>query len=524
LQVALLWDILDMTLEKPSRLSRLHDDLVSKLSRRVSSEQENHAIDDDLDTASRLLESSMPRNGAARAWLSVYPDGRVIDFSARAGELLGLVRQGDYVAGLENRLARLGSGYAVLQLETASTEAITFQATRLADSRTWHLDEALPVTTPGLRETLIVNWRLTQGEADMAEALLRGESTDTIATTTGRTVGTVRQIIKGLLSKMEVSSQAQAVARMATLAIARATLGPDASRPVPSRQIIRTANGDAIGVWRFGDPDGIPVLFIHGALFGVVGRPLAAEEARMFGLQILAPERPGYGATPLPPGADPVALTAQQAVAILDTLQIAKVDVLAHDVGSVSAFALARACPDRVRSITCAPATPPMLGWSQTADMPPLHRVSAFAAQKAPALMEKLVLLGLGRIAREGLAAIPRLVFADSAHDRELFMSPEALPVLEHMHHFGLEQDAQGFVQDMFVTNRDWSSWLAAIPCPVVLMHGALSRTVSAQALHMMAARLPNARLQIVPDAGHTLPISHPTHALRTILSMDRSH
>jgi pimeloyl-ACP methyl ester carboxylesterase/DNA-binding CsgD family transcriptional regulator len=509
-----------MNKETPSRLSRLHDDLMSKMSRRLSAEPAEDAIGEDLDTASRLLEGALPRAGTSRAWLSVYPDGRVIDFSARAGELLGLDRQGDRVAGLDDRLARIESGYAVLQLDMVTSGALTFQAVRLTDTRTWHLDEALPIATPGMRETLILNWRLTQGEADMAEALLRGETTEAIAEATGRTVGTVRQIIKGLLSKMDVGSQAQAVARMATLAIARATLGPDPTGAAPSRQIIRTPAGDAIGCWRFGDPDGRPVLFFHGALFGVVGRPQAAQEAQMFGVQLFAPERPGYGATALPEGADPVALGVQQAIAILDALQLPRVDVLAHDVGSVSAFALARACPDRVRSITCAPATPPMLGWSQTADMPPLHRVSAFAAQKAPALMEKLVFLGLGRIAREGLAAIPRLVFADSAHDRDTLMSPLAMPVLEHMHHFGLEQDATGFVQDMFVTNRNWSAWLPAITCPVVLMHGALSRTVSAQALRVMADTLPNARLQIVPDAGHTLPISHPTHALRAILSL----
>lgn len=89
-----------------------------------------------------------------------------------------------------------------------------------------------------------------------------------------------------------------------------------------------------------------------------------------------------------------------RARAILDSEGIGRVQLIAHDVGSVYAFAFAHSHPGRVSSILCAPATPPMMGWAQTADMPPLHRVSAFAAQKAPAMMEMLVRIGLQRIAR----------------------------------------------------------------------------------------------------------------------------
>ena len=239
----------------------------------------------------------------------------------------------------------------------------------------------------------------------------------------------------------------------------------------------------------------------------------------MFGVDVIAPERPGYGDTHLPAGADPIALAVDRARAILDVENISRVQIMAHDVGSVYAFAFARAHPDRVSGIICAPATPPMTGWSQTADMPPLHRVSAFAAQNAPAVMEVIVKLGLKRIQREGLLAIPRLIFADSDHDRTAMQRPEAYPILENLYLSAVEQRASGFLQDMFVTNLNWSSWLPQIICPVALLHGRESRTVSEHALRTTCAALADATLTIIPDAGHTLPITHPTHALRHALA-----
>lgn len=91
----------------------------------------------------------------------------------------------------------------------------------------------------------------------------------------------------------------------------------------------------------------------------------------------------------------------------------------------------------------------------------------------------------------------------------------QAWPVLEQLYQTASTQDAAGFVQDMFVTNRKWSDWLPDITCPVRLLHGQKSRTVSEKALRRMCAILPDAALTVIPDAGHTLPISHPEHILR---------
>ncbi|NAZ36298.1 alpha/beta fold hydrolase [Rubellimicrobium sp. CFH 75288] len=509
-----------MTRIPPRRFARLHDALIAAIGRHVEDAPVPAAAD--LHAARTLLSDLPPPAVTPRAWLNVRADGRVTDCNARAAALFALRGRGTIVPGVAAALARPPELRRVFWLETAGGGVLLVQATALPDSRSWHLVEAPPAGSDWLGQIMAALYGLTPREVTIALGLLAGGTAETIAAEEGRTLGTVRQAIKGLLAKMGVRSQAQAIARMATLAVAGAACQTDALALTPGPPAFRqtvAAAGPAT-VWRLGESGGQPLLFLHGALYGVLGRPQAAAEARLFGFDVIAPVRPGYGEVPLPAGADPVALAVEQAVGILDALGIGRAIILAHDVGTVYACAVAAAHPGRVAGLVAAPVTPPMDEPGQIAGMPPRHRLYAVAAQRVPHLMESLVRLGLRRVALEGASAIPRLVFAGCDHDHDVMADPAALPVLEHLHDFALEQDARGFIADMFVTNRDWSAKLQEVTCPVVLLHGARSRTVSLSAVRRMAERLPRCDLVVVEEAGHTLPLSHAALPLRAALRL----
>lgn len=510
-----------MNVRRLQNLAKQHERLLGALAERLDGPGITEVSEHDWAHATQLLMQSHSRADSQNVWLLVQADGRMIDCSANAAALFGLNNLGDYVHDVADRLSRSRNQTEILAVSTITGNLVILQATAMPDGAAWQLEETQSTLSPDYHAAIVAIWGLTPVEAEIAQALFKGQSAEQIAAHSARTIGTVRQIIKALLGKMQVRSQAQAVAQLASVALA-GTPRHTVSQDLPRRLQVSTP-GDRVGTityWRYGDPSGRPTLFFHGALFGITGHPDVCRDARLFGFDVIAPERPGYGVTHLPANSDPVELTIARAKAILDSLAIDRVLVWAHDVGSVYAFAFARRYPDRVSGILCAPATPPMMGWSQTSDMPPLHRVSAFAAQKAPAMMEMLVKIGLHRISREGLSAIPRLIFADSEHDREVLLRPEAYPVLEQLYNAASTQDAVGFVQDMFVTNRNWSDWLPGVACPVHLLHGQKSRTVSEKALRSMCARLPDAALTVIPDAGHTLPISHSEQIMRHAFQM----
>lgn len=499
-----------------------YEALLDRLAGRMTGTAAVALASEDVAAVERMLKELQPRAPGRRLWVVVRADGSVIDCNAAAAARLGIGRPGERIEGLDHRLDDSSRPWDIIALPALSGETVLCHATRRPESQHWLLEEAALEITPEFTIQIARLWRLTPAESGVAEALLHGETAEGVARRTGRTVGTVRQLIKALLTKLDVHSQAQAVARLALIARAHgAQAEAEAPRLVKRLHTHRDAANHALHCWRYGEGGGLPVLFFHGALFGIAARTRLPVEARLFGLDILAPERPGYGETPLPAGVDPVALAVERARAAMTAEGMDRVLLMAHDVGTAYAFAFARRFPRQVTGIICGPATPPMTGWAQTADMPPLHRISAFAAQTAPALMAAMIRLGLKRIEREGLRAIPRLVFADSTHDREVLLRAEAYPVLEALYLSVIEQRATGFEQDMFVTNRNWSDGLGAIRCPVRLLHGARSRTVSESALRTLAASLPDAAVAVIPEAGHTLPITHPTHAFREALRLN---
>ena len=67
------------------------------------------------------------------------------------------------------------------------------------------------------------------------------------------------------------------------------------SLPERSSQVLRLADGRQIGFAEYGDPEGQPVLAIHGTPGSRLMFALTDATARQRRLRIVAPERPGYG-------------------------------------------------------------------------------------------------------------------------------------------------------------------------------------------------------------------------------------
>jgi pimeloyl-ACP methyl ester carboxylesterase len=59
--------------------------------------------------------------------------------------------------------------------------------------------------------------------------------------------------------------------------------------------VLRLKDGRALGYAEFGDPNGAPVIALHGTPGSRLMFALADQAARERGLRIIAPERPGYG-------------------------------------------------------------------------------------------------------------------------------------------------------------------------------------------------------------------------------------
>lgn len=105
-----------------------------------------------------------------------------------------------------------------------------------------------------------------------------------------------------------------------------------------------------------GDPDGRPVILLHGfpqshrAYDGVAARLAAAPVP----LRLIAPDQRGYspGARPTDPAAYALPALAADVVGLLDAYGIEHADIVGHDWGAMVAWYLAVRYPERVRTLT----------------------------------------------------------------------------------------------------------------------------------------------------------------------------
>lgn len=389
----------------------------------------------------------------------------------------------------------------------------------------WHPGHIeLPPVAESFREAFALSAR----EMEILCGLVMGESAGSLASMSGRSVGTVRQQIKSLLAKLGVGSQVEAVALVARagymLAACPALRVESVSSDAVSHAAFLAADGRVVAYRRWGSPWGVPVLVVHGALFGIAELDAERTLARQMGLMCLAMERPGYGRTQFPQKGDVQQVMLDDAIALLDHVGVKRCVVLAHDVGTVIAMRLAERAPERIAAIVAAPVTPPMEGWRQTAHMPASLRIHAFASQRFPRLTDILVDLGMRHVRQAGFQSFPKLVFKDCPHDLEIWNAPERLHSAAGACALIAAQDAQGFKHDMHLTNQDWRELAQRVRVTVHLLHGRRSQTVCAQAVERLHQQLAQSSLEIVEDAGHSLPLSHFPMVLERVRALADVH
>jgi pimeloyl-ACP methyl ester carboxylesterase/DNA-binding CsgD family transcriptional regulator len=453
--------------------------------------------------------------------------GRLVSQNAAAAQRLGLMpgaNLGDIALSPQSAQRFLvgqdGGAVPLLVADPAGATIFLFGQS-VEDDGSLLLKEVQRGIDAGIRARLAEAAGLIASEGQLLKGLLQGRSVQAIARDLGRTEGTVRQQLKSIMAKMGVNSQQQLISTAYALSLMHQQTRPctTLAAPVVQGATLHDGGHGVVGLHTFGPADGLPVLFVHGALFGIAALPGMQDAAQTLGLRIIAPERPGFGHTALGDNADPVAMATQQALDILDALALPRVVVLAHDIGTRFAARLAREAPTRVAAVIAAPATPPMQTWAQTADMPTRHRVNAWAAQNMPGLMDKIVALGLAQIARNGVEVIPRLVFDGCDFDQAVLRQPGAGAVLQEAFHLAWAQRGAGFRADMRLTNEDWQDDARRVVAPFLCLHGAESRTVSRNAVEALARTLPKGRFRLIEGAGHSLPVSHTGLILRSALA-----
>lgn len=231
------------------------------------------------------------------------------------------------------------------------------------------------------------------------------------------------------------------------------------------------AGGRLFGVAHGSGP--ASVLALHGW-----GRSAADFDAALAGLDAVALDLPGFGATPPPPQAWGGAEYAAAVAPVLDEMA-PPVVVLGHSFGG---------------------------------------RVAVHLAASRPPLVAGLVLAGVPLVRRPGAPARrPALAYrAGRALHRRGLLPEERMEALRRRYGSPDYRAAVGVMRAVHVraVNETYEEQLAALACPVELVWGDDDVDVPPAVAEAARALLADASVRLVPGAGHLTPLTAP-HALR---------
>jgi pimeloyl-ACP methyl ester carboxylesterase len=271
---------------------------------------------------------------------------------------------------------------------------------------------------------------------------------------------------------------------------------------------LQTNDGRTIAFAVWGDPDGFPIMSLHGTPGCRLQRWPDDDVYRGLGVCLVTHDRAGYGRSTRRHGRN-VADAIGDVVAIADELGFGRFGVTGGSGGGPHALACAALHPDRVVRATCSvgvtPYGAPGLEHDAWLDGMDPENVKEFglALESEEALTEYLE--AQQAIAEERVAVDPSTLFDEfdlSDSDRAQLARPEVMQVLRESTPEWAVNGVGGWVDDDIAFTRSWGFDVSDIAVPVLVTYGAVDVLVPPAHGEWLAANVPGSIVK-VESGGH---------------------
>jgi pimeloyl-ACP methyl ester carboxylesterase len=271
------------------------------------------------------------------------------------------------------------------------------------------------------------------------------------------------------------------------------------------------ADGRMMGFAEWGDPEGQPVVFLHGTPNSRLWCPdLEATEAA--GCRLVTVDRPGYGRSEPPPWYSLRRWT-DDLVALADQLEIERFGLVAWSGGGMYGAACAAAIPDRLLGAGVVAGT----GWPVDEEPGAFEeledddrRIHALVAEDPEAAQQLAAEVYDGWVS--GLLAQPESLL-DREHsppvDNAHFDDPAWAQAFFGAVREAFRQGAWEAAWDAVTGFAPWGFALEDIGIEFLLWHGAQDALQPRRSLDYWAARIPRSSVRIWEDSGHMVVADH---------------
>lgn len=486
----------------------------------------------ELSKAQAVLED-IPRSAAFLAdggpGIAGFNRPAAVAFGLKEGAALAdLPFDAEDVALLRSMIARVGSGreekavtLRIRSTITGSPVIVRIGALeRTGERETDGKGLALVVSTElvwpeGFETTVQEAFGLTSAEVEIVRGIALGLPVKEIAEARGRSPETVRTQLRSILGKTETHSQSELVRVVLGLMDVAQIAPVDMTQPASSSlavlplKTLRNAEGRRLDWVEFGDPKGVPVLYMHLDL-GLSRWPAPAERAaRQQGLRVIVPHRAGFGRSDLhAKGVDYTDAVARDYLAVLDHLGLQRVAILSQGADFRYACALTILRPGLVSGILGCAAQLPLRLAAQYDRMDKWQRFILANARYAPKVLPFLVQAGYSLARRLGKEKFFTLVNGGSAADMAAFARPdirEAVLVGSDISLGPKTSAHQAFTREALSSEKDWSRLVHAVNVPVVLLQGDQDPQTPVQTVRELMADYPHLDISFLPGTGQLL-------------------
>jgi pimeloyl-ACP methyl ester carboxylesterase len=277
--------------------------------------------------------------------------------------------------------------------------------------------------------------------------------------------------------------------------------------------------GRRLAFERQGDPNGTPVLFMHGMPGSRKGTYLSSELLNGLGVNLISYDRPGYGRSSRREGRT-IADSAEDVRNIADALGLNKIGIMGRSGGVAHALACAALLPDRVSEVAVQSGMASLhaMGPSWYEGMAESN-IAVFGATNDQEVIDEIteraaavrqnpanLLAGLGS----------ELIPVDSHFTSGAFRSLFEASVAE-----AVAQGPGGWIDDVLALRREWGFDLASIRVPVHFQQGSGDQFTPSSHTLWMQRQIPGSTVD-VQDLSHFDPgldliqrFAHPTEYAR---------
>jgi len=270
--------------------------------------------------------------------------------------------------------------------------------------------------------------------------------------------------------------------------------------------LLTLSDGRKLAFAEFGKQDGYPVLYFHSSPGSRLDPLLLGDEVfNQFGLRVIAPDRPGMGASDFQPDRG-FSNWPEDVISLTEALGINKFSVLGVSGGGGYAAVCAAKIPEKLNKVVIASGAwqidsktlrnigfPMNLQWQLAKYVPILLPI-----------MLRMMIKMMSQPPKGGFdqdSMPPNKIMP--AADHAAMVQPDRIAVLQQTLSEVLKQGNKGPVWDMCLIVREWDFNQAEIQIPLTLFHGEQDRNFPVGVVQQIVKRLPRAEFITYPEDGH---------------------